>query len=397
SSHLKIPGYILITSRSHPKHGMATYIRPELKNVTEPIPITDDGFMISIQVGDLAIYNTYKPPNQPWSFPALLPSNHPAAYFGDFNSHHSQWGYPSNNEVGEKLAAWALVEDQHLLFDPKQKGTFHSAWWRKDYMPDLCFVSMVSRGSPFPVSQLVLDTFPHSQHRPVIIHIGLKVPIITSAPIPCWNLRRADWPAFMAATEEMIGHLPATPENFEHFTKLLKKVAKKNIPHGYRSFFTLCWSPESETLLREYETSGDLDVTTVLLESLDSARQLRWTEAMENMDFTHSSQKAWNLLRCLGGAAPAQHQTPSVTANSISSQILNNSKTIASRSMNRALTQCAPFSSLSEPFSRAEINSALSATKRGKAAGMDGILLDLLKNLSPRGRDWLAALFTKIF
>uniref|UniRef100_H3AA21 Endonuclease/exonuclease/phosphatase domain-containing protein n=1 Tax=Latimeria chalumnae TaxID=7897 RepID=H3AA21_LATCH len=329
SPRLKIPGYILITSRSHPKHGMATYIRPELKNVAKPIPTTDDGFTIGIRVGDLAIYNAYKLPNQPWPFPALPPSNHPAVYFGDFK-HHSQWGYPSNDEAGEQLAAWALVEDQYLLFNPKQKGTFHSAWWRKDYTPDLCFVSMDSRGSPLPASY-----FPHSQHRPVIIHIGLEVPIITSAPIQRWNLRRADWPAFTAAIKETIGHLSVTSENFECFIKLLKKIAKKNIPRGYRSSFTLGWSPESETLLREYETLGDPDVATAFLESLDSARRLWWTEAMENMDFTHSSQKAWNLLQCLGGAAPAQHQTPSVIANSIAGQVLSNSKTIASHSTKR--------------------------------------------------------------
>uniref|UniRef100_H3B757 Reverse transcriptase domain-containing protein n=1 Tax=Latimeria chalumnae TaxID=7897 RepID=H3B757_LATCH len=62
-----------------------------------------------------------------------------------------------------------------------------------------------------------------------------------------------------------------------------------------------------------------------------------------------------------------------------------------------SLTQCAPFSSLSEPFSRVEIDTALSDTKAGKAAGVNGILLDFLKNLGPRGRDWLAALFAKIF
>uniref|UniRef100_H3AA22 Endonuclease/exonuclease/phosphatase domain-containing protein n=1 Tax=Latimeria chalumnae TaxID=7897 RepID=H3AA22_LATCH len=246
-----------------------------------------------------------------------------------------------------------------------------------------------------PRLKLVLDTFPHSQHRPVIIHIGLEVPIITSAPIQRWNLRRADWPAFTAAIKETIGHLSVTSENFECFIKLLKKIAKKNIPRGYRSSFTLGWSPESETLLREYETLGDPDVATAFLESLDSARRLWWTEAMENMDFTHSSQKAWNLLQCLGGAAPAQHQTPSVIANSIAGQVLSNSKTIASHSTKRevktalwvSLTQCAPFSSLSEPFSRAEINTALSATRGGKAAGVDGILPDFLKNLGQRGRD----------
>uniref|UniRef100_H3BAS8 Reverse transcriptase domain-containing protein n=1 Tax=Latimeria chalumnae TaxID=7897 RepID=H3BAS8_LATCH len=48
-------------------------------------------------------------------------------------------------------------------------------------------------------------------------------------------------------------------------------------------------------------------------------------------------------------------------------------------------------------FNSAEIDTALSATKGGKAAGVDGILLDFLKNLGPRGRDWLAAFFTKFF
>ena len=52
-----------------------------------------------------------------------------------------------------------------VVYDSKQKGTFVSARWQREYSPDLCWVSSVC-GHPQPATSSVLGNFPHSQHRP---------------------------------------------------------------------------------------------------------------------------------------------------------------------------------------------------------------------------------------
>ena len=59
---------------------------------------------------------------------------------------------------------------------------------------------------------------------------------------------------------------------------------------------------ECQDLLKQYEESGDPDVTDHLIELLDAARQHRWEELTSKMNFMHSSQKSWALVRRLGAA-----------------------------------------------------------------------------------------------
>jgi hypothetical protein len=63
-------------------------------------------------------------------------------------------------------------------------------------------------GHPQPASCTVLDDFPHSQHRPSVIHIGLRLPVIRGMERRRWNFRKADWAEFTAATERSIPLIP---------------------------------------------------------------------------------------------------------------------------------------------------------------------------------------------
>jgi hypothetical protein len=36
----------------------------------------------------------------------------------------------------------------HIIYDPKDKGTFHSARWKKDYSPDLSMIIQDPEGVP---------------------------------------------------------------------------------------------------------------------------------------------------------------------------------------------------------------------------------------------------------
>ena len=87
-----------------------------------------------IRVGGYHIANIYKPPTEHWNntnLPPVLPD--PAVLVGDFNSHHQDWGYQEANLNGESLQEWALNNDYLLLHDAKQRGTFHSVRWQRDY------------------------------------------------------------------------------------------------------------------------------------------------------------------------------------------------------------------------------------------------------------------------
>ncbi|XP_046862756.1 uncharacterized protein LOC124456329 [Xenia sp. Carnegie-2017] len=142
------------------------------------------------------LINIYKPPNENWPSPPLPHISHPTVVTGDFNRHHLDWGYRTNNTAGEDISTWTLQNNMHLLFDPREKGTFFSARWQREYSTDLIFVSKDNDDIPLYSSRQVLGSFPKSQHRPLLITIGLNIPITPSLPKPRWNFQKANWSDF---------------------------------------------------------------------------------------------------------------------------------------------------------------------------------------------------------
>lgn len=157
------------------------------------VPIAGYIHSIGIRIGNLTIYNAYKPPSERWSNSVLPVQQYPTIYIGDFNSHSTEWGYPNENEDGGKLTSWAAVNRLHLVYDAKQGGTFESGRWGTTTSPDLCFVSIDKNDQPIRVSRAILQKFPKSQHKPVVIDTGISLPRINKPAIPGWNLRKARW------------------------------------------------------------------------------------------------------------------------------------------------------------------------------------------------------------
>ena len=165
---------------------------------------TSSAYYDIVRVSGYHIANMHRPPSEHWNTMSSLPTlSHPAVLVGDFNSHHTDWGYESVDKDDELLSDWASTNDLHLVLDSKQHDTFHSARWRRDYSPDLCWVSTIN-GCPQPSSVTVLSDFPRSQHRPSALHVGLQLPIVNSMPRNRWNFRKADWDSFQAATERTV-------------------------------------------------------------------------------------------------------------------------------------------------------------------------------------------------
>lgn len=188
-----INGYKLISATYHKQYGTATFIRNDISNSSH-IHTTMAGpvSVITTSVANKTILNIYKPPNEKWPLPTLPPVQHPSVVAGDFNSHHTSWGYDENDENGKVLSEWIETENMQLIFNGKDRHTFHSGRWNRGYNPDLCIVSKDHNGVSLQAQRSVLNNFPKSQHRPVRIQIGIQIPLVKTLPKPRWNFRKAN-------------------------------------------------------------------------------------------------------------------------------------------------------------------------------------------------------------
>lgn len=132
-------GFKMIDYIGHIKHGIATFVN---QNINQQIVKKVEGneHTNGIRIGDIPIFNVYKPPSSNWSNSVLPSCQHPGVYIGDFNSHSTEWGYTMEDKGAERLVKWSHLNHTHLLYDAKQGGTFKSGRWGTSTNPDLCFV-----------------------------------------------------------------------------------------------------------------------------------------------------------------------------------------------------------------------------------------------------------------
>jgi hypothetical protein len=401
-----ISGYILVDHLCSSIYGLATYVRENLSNYEKvEKKVVNDVHLIDIKIGDTHIINIYKPPNARWPDILNLNCQHPAIFIGDFNCHNNQWGYADNDENGELLLRWAESHNLHLIFDAKDRKSFHSARWQRDYNPDLCFVTSNNNDEPLQTSRCVLNDFPHSQHRPVLITVGIQIPLSHTIQKPRWNFQKADWKTFRNQVEQTVRWIPPTSNNYQRFVGAIKSAAKKFIPRGFRKEYTTCWSSTTNNLFDKYQKSPNIDTADELLKSLNNSRKEKWNKLMENMNFTHSSRSCWSLLRKLGAANETTRSKSNISPNSVASRLVNVSNSIKLnkreiRNMKRKLYKqrksALTSEILSRPFSVEEMQEVGKTLKNRKAAGFDGIYPEFIKHLGPIGLNWLRSFFNDI-
>jgi len=143
-------------------------------------------------------------------------------------------------------------ENLSLIFDAKDLGTFRSGRGLKDYNPDLCFITRNDNGQTPPIRRIVLNDFPRSQHRLIIISIGIQIPIVNAVQKPRWNFQKANWESYSCQLDDSIRWIKPKTENYDRFVCLVIGIAKKHIPRGYRKKYIMGWSQESEELYIDY-------------------------------------------------------------------------------------------------------------------------------------------------
>lgn len=403
----RVPGYEVASYVASPIYGIATYVRSNSPMFTVHHASQEGNiFQIVIEISGMKIINVYKPPTQPWPRNVLRHEDHPAVYLGDFNSHHTVWGYEINDNNGIELLNWSDANNLFLVHDLKDLPTFHSARWQRGYNPDLCFVTRDALDKPMKTTRSVVKAFPRSQHRAVIITIGTQVIAVNSIPKPRWNFRKANWEGFSRQIDASIRFIPNEIENFERFVGIVKGAAKKFIPRGYRKRYIPGWTEEMESLYRQFEEDGEEEISDHLLELLDAARRTKWQETTENMNFTHSSREAWAILRHLGEASKPVKIKSSMDPEKIASAIVDNSKAVpANKHQNRRMKanlrrikkSLPAVSEFDRPYDIDELLTAIAAMKIGKAAGLDGFYPEFLRHLGNRAKYWLLKFLNKIF
>lgn len=104
-------------------------------------------------------------------------------------------GYNTNDANSDTLKEWSESRNLFLVFYAKDRSTFFSARWRRGYNPDLCFVSRNQSDKPLAVTRKLLEDFPRSQHRTILLQIGKKI-FAKSKQKPRWNFLKANWEKF---------------------------------------------------------------------------------------------------------------------------------------------------------------------------------------------------------
>ena len=120
---------------------------------------------------------------------------------------------------------------------------------------DLAFAS-IDPNSSLP-DRRVLEKFPRSPHRPLLItppRFALAVP---SMPVKRWNFRKAKWNHYIALTNKFAKTL-FPPDSldvdaaYQDFCNTIKKAAKKTIPREYRNNYVPCWNVECESFYKTF-------------------------------------------------------------------------------------------------------------------------------------------------
>ena len=128
-----------------------------------------------------------------------------------------------------------------------------------------------------------------------------------------------------------------------------------------------------------------------LIRCLDKTRKDRWNERVTNIDFTHSSRKAWQTFRQLTNDPSLGKRKYPVTANQIAHQLLLNGKCPGDKEFSRKVSaelrelSSAPTADThdSRPFSIEELTKAIKTCKQGKAPGVDHIHNEFLHHIGP--------------
>ena len=147
-----------------------------------------------------------------------------------------------------------------------------------------------------------------------------------------------------------------------------------------------------------------MDIGRELLDELNICRKEKWTKGIEEMDFTHSSRKAWSMLKKLGCVNQTKAPSSKISANDVASRLVQNSKQPLSKQRGKAVKKdlykkhksLSMDDAYSGEFTMTELETAIQDLKTRKAPGFGNMFAEFIKHFGINTREWILALFNLI-
>ena len=161
------------------------------------------------------------------------------------------------------------------------------------------------------------------------------------------------------------------------------------------------WCPEEEeskslyeAYKRKYSSNPFGEVTletgTKLIDTMKEQKRNKWEEVITSNDLTHNSRKAWHTIRKLSKDPTSTNPPNLVNANQVAHQLLVNGRgTKPTKPKRPVLPTVEGIPSLVSALSEEKNRKGIAALKYNKAAGIDDVLVEEIKNLRPRVHKWL--------
>ncbi|KAL1448195.1 hypothetical protein WDU94_012261, partial [Cyamophila willieti] len=397
----KINGMMLVNERAHDKYGSAIFVNPNVNIISSSQTCHNNIEILTIEIEHCTITSVYKPPGEVFTFnePQNFRNKETCFVLGDFNCHSITWGYADTDSNGESLERWAESQDLKLLHDPKLPPSFNSRRWNRGYNPDLIFTSCRIANQ---CTKIVLEAIPGTQHRPIACELS---GVVKPENVPFkrrFNFKRARWEQFSEELDREIESLEPVPKNYDLFVELTKKISRKHIPRGCRTQYIPGLSNESKQALVTYQhlyeqdpfSEDTIEAGDHLLQMVSASRTEKWCSLVESLDLKQNSRRAWKLLKNLNQDKTAQsNQMGTVTPDQIAHQLLINGKTASKPQKIKIKRQPEQENNfLEDAFNVDELNKAIDMMKNNKAAGLDDIRTEQLKNFGRTAREWLVHL-----
>ena len=142
----------------------------------------------------------------------------------------------------------------------------------------------------------------------------------------------AKWSHYITFTNKLAWTLPPPDSTdmdqaYQCFCNANSTATKKCIP---RNNCIPCFDAECENLYQTFlqypEGHGSSRAATALLARLGRKRRDQWSEAVQNINFSHSSRVSWSTFNNPTGRSRQSPRQCTVSANAIASQLVKNGK-----------------------------------------------------------------------
>ena len=120
-------------------------------------------------------------------------------------------------------------------------------------------------------------------------------------------------------------------------------------------------------------------------------KKKRWEEVIASTNLTHNSRKAWKIIKHISNDHTSPITPCLVSANQVAHQLLiNSSGRMSNKPATCTITNAEE--SMIYQLNEEEYRRGIATLKNNKAAGIDDVLVEQLKNLGPKTHKWLLAM-----